>query len=140
MKEILPLKKIALLLLLCSSLAFSQAPASNLKHVVMPQAKVVVPDTPTQHYVTLSWQYGSSCSYFLMYRGTASGGPYTQIGQTPDCSTLTYQDNSVTSGTTYYYVGTAKDSTGNESGYSNQAQAVVPTNPNPPTNFTAVGH
>ena len=36
-------------------------------------------------------------------------------------------DNSVVGGQTYYYVVTAVDSSGAESGYSNQTQAVVPS-------------
>jgi fibronectin type 3 domain-containing protein len=38
-----------------------------------------------------------------------------------------YTDSSVQAGSTYYYVITAVDSSGNESAFSNQAQAVVPT-------------
>jgi fibronectin type 3 domain-containing protein len=41
--------------------------------------------------------------------------------------TTAYTDNTVVSGQTYYYVATAVDSESQESGYSNQAQAVVPT-------------
>jgi fibronectin type 3 domain-containing protein len=37
-----------------------------------------------------------------------------------------YDDTSVQSGTTYYYVTTSVDSGGDESAYSNQATAAIP--------------
>jgi fibronectin type 3 domain-containing protein len=37
-----------------------------------------------------------------------------------------YTDGTVVSGQMYYYVTTAVDSSGAESGYSNLAQAVIP--------------
>jgi len=39
---------------------------------------------------------------------------------------LGYTDSNLQSTTTYYYVTTAVDSSGNESTYSNQASAVIP--------------
>jgi hypothetical protein len=41
-------------------------------------------------------------------------------------STTTYTDSTVVSGITYYYVATAVNSESQESGYSNQARAVIP--------------
>jgi fibronectin type 3 domain-containing protein len=38
-----------------------------------------------------------------------------------------YIDSSVSAGLTYYYVATAVDSSNVESGYSNQAMAIVPS-------------
>jgi fibronectin type 3 domain-containing protein len=55
-----------------------------------------------------------------------SGGPYSKINSALEGSTA-YTDNTVTAGQTYYYVSTAVDGSGNESGYSNQAQAPIPT-------------
>ena len=78
------------------------------------------------HSVDLSWNSpGSGVVGYNVYRGSKSGGPYSQINSALDAST-TYTDNSVTAGQTYYYVATAVDWSGNESGYSNQAQAVIP--------------
>jgi hypothetical protein len=54
------------------------------------------------------------------------GGPYSKINSAVNTSTA-YTDNTVTAGQTYYYVTTAVDGSGNESGYSNQVQAVIPT-------------
>jgi len=63
---------------------------------------------------------------YNIYRGGVSGGPYSRINSALEATTA-YTDNAVTAGLTYYYVTTAVDGSGNESGYSNQAQAVIPT-------------
>lgn len=82
---------------------------------------------PPQHSVTLAWTASTSTvSGYNVYRGTQSGGPYVTVNSSLDAST-NYTDNSVQAGQTYYYVVTAVDGSGNESVYSNQAQAVVPT-------------
>lgn len=79
-----------------------------------------------QHTVSLAWNASTSTvAGYNVYRGTTSGGPYSKLTGTL-LSSLAYSDSSVTSGKTYYYVTTAVDSTGAESGYSNQAQAVIP--------------
>ncbi len=82
---------------------------------------------PPQHSVTLSWVASTSTvAGYNVYRGGQSGGPYIAVNSGLDASTG-YTDNSVQAGQTYYYVVTAVDGSGNESVYSNQAQAVVPT-------------
>jgi fibronectin type 3 domain-containing protein len=82
--------------------------------------------TATQHIVDLSWTASSGAIGYNIYRGTVSGGPYTMINSSLD-STTAYTDSTVVSGTTYYYVATAVNSSSEESGYSNQATAVIPT-------------
>jgi hypothetical protein len=80
------------------------------------------------HTVSLNWTASTSPNVagYNLYRGTVSGGPYgTKLNSSPVAAT-TYTDTSVTSGLTYYYVTTAVDNSGNESSYSNQAQAVIP--------------
>jgi hypothetical protein len=79
-----------------------------------------------QHSVLLNWTASTSPSItgYNIYRGTISGGPYSKIfsmDQNTD-----YTDSTVANGTTYYYITTAVDSNSQESGYSNQAQAVIP--------------
>jgi hypothetical protein len=61
-----------------------------------------------------------------VYRGTISGGPYSRVNGSLIGAT-TYVDSTVSSGQTYYYVATAVDSSNDESTYSLQATAVVPT-------------
>lgn len=80
-----------------------------------------------QHTVGLSWNASTSASItgYNVYRGTSASGPYSRINSGLDAS-ITYSDNAVQSGQTYYYATTAVDSTGAESSYSNQVQVVVP--------------
>ena len=81
---------------------------------------------PVQHSVALSWTASTSTvSGYNVYRGTVSGGPYTKINSSL-ITTLTYTDATVQSGTTYFYVATAVDSSGNESVNSNQVPALIP--------------
>jgi fibronectin type 3 domain-containing protein len=82
---------------------------------------------PQQHTVTLSWTASTSTvSGYNVYRSTVSGGPYTQTNTALNAST-NYVDNSVQSGTTYFYVVTAVDADAVESAFSNQVSVVVPT-------------
>ena len=82
---------------------------------------------PPQHSVDLSWSpSASSVVGYNLYRGTKSGGPYSRINSVLDASTA-YTDSTVQGGQTYYYVTTAVDTSGSESGYSNQVRAVIPS-------------
>ena len=78
------------------------------------------------HAVSLSWSASSSSgiSYYKVYRGSVNGGPYTLVKS--NIGSTSYTDSNVQSGTTYYYVTTAVDSSGMESTYSTPAQAVIP--------------
>jgi Abnormal spindle-like microcephaly-assoc'd, ASPM-SPD-2-Hydin len=77
-------------------------------------------------FTSLSWTPSTSAVIgYNVYRGTASGGPYTKL--TPSViSTISYSDTGVQSGQTYYYVVTAVNSTNVESVYSNQVAALIP--------------
>ena len=78
------------------------------------------------HTVNLAWTPSTSTvSDYNVYRSTTSGTGYTKLGGSP-VSVVSYTDSSVVNGTTYYYVTTAVDSSGTESGYSNEAVAVIP--------------
>jgi hypothetical protein len=83
--------------------------------------------TPIQHTVTLTWQASSSANVtsYNVYRSTISGGYYGLVGSA--AGSLAYADQTVESGTTYYYVTTAVNEQGEESAYSNQVVAVVPS-------------
>jgi len=86
--------------------------------------------TPTaQHIVDLSWNGSSSAniSGYNVYRGMNSAGPYSKINNAGLVASALYTDSGVASGQTYYYVVTAVDSSGAESGYSNSTQAIVPS-------------
>jgi hypothetical protein len=79
-----------------------------------------------QHAVNLSWLSSTTAVGYNVRRGTTSGGPYAIINSSLDPS-ISYVDNTVVSGQTYYYVVTALDSSSTESGYSNEVRAAVPT-------------
>jgi fibronectin type 3 domain-containing protein len=76
-----------------------------------------------QHTVDLNWTGTPNAASYNIYRGIVSGGPYTMINSS---GTTAYADNTVVSGQTYYYVAAAVNDSSNESGYSNETQAVVP--------------
>lgn len=81
----------------------------------------------TAHDVSLSWSPGDSKAVgYNIYRGTAQSGPFQAINSALDAST-TYIDSTVASGHTYYYVTTEVDAQGQQSGYSNVTQAVIPS-------------
>ncbi len=81
----------------------------------------------TAHSVTLTWQDSSSGVVgYNIYRGAVHGGPYQKINNALDAAT-NYVDYFVSSGQIYYYVTTAVSAAGQESGYSNESKAVIPS-------------
>jgi hypothetical protein len=82
---------------------------------------------PASHAVTLSLAPNSSnVSGYNVYRSSTSGGPYTKLNS-PLVTITTYVDSTVVASQTYYYVGTSVDSSGNETTYSDQVTATIPT-------------
>jgi hypothetical protein len=78
------------------------------------------------HSATLGWTAStSSVSGYNVYRSTVSGGSYTKVNSSL-VGGVSYTDSAVQNGTTYFYVTTAVDASGNESNFSNEAQAVIP--------------
>lgn len=67
---------------------------------------------------------GSNVVSYSMYRSTISGSSYALLASA--IGGLDYIDQTVQSGTKYYYVVTAMDDQGRESGYSNQMVLNVP--------------
>lgn len=83
--------------------------------------------TALAHSVDLSWNASTSTvSGYRVYRGTLSGGPYTLLTSSLVPST-SFTDSAVGSGSSYFYVVTAVDASDNESTFSNQASANIPT-------------
>jgi len=83
------------------------------------------PSLTAQHSVKLNW--GASISPgvagYRVYRSTISGGYYALVAAV---SGLTYTDQSVQSGTAYYYVVKAMNTAGALSAYSSQVKALIP--------------
>ena len=82
---------------------------------------------PAPHSADLSWNASGTPGVvgYNVYRGTVHGGPYNKITGSVDPA-LNFNDATVESGKTYFYVITAEDDDGVESGYSNEAQVVIP--------------
>ena len=80
---------------------------------------------PPQHSVTLSWIEALPVVGYNIYRAPTSGGPYALVNSSLD-PVAAYTDSTVIAGQTYYYVTTAVDRGGSESGYSNQIQTLIP--------------
>jgi fibronectin type 3 domain-containing protein len=77
--------------------------------------------------VSLDWADNTEpdLAGYNVKRATVSGGPYTTIAS--NVAVSAYTDNTVTNGTTYYYVVSAVDTASNESGNSGEVSAT----PNP---------
>src|SRR5450755_2610133 len=98
---------------------------------VLAMPALPVPAVPTaltavagNQQVSLSWTAATGASSYHVKRATASGGPYTQVGS---ATATSYSDTSVTNGTTYFYVVSAVNTSG-ESANSSQASS-TPTTP-----------
>ena len=100
---------------------------------VHPPADTTAPPAPANLHangagpttVTLTWDAVPAVDLFRydVYRGTAAGGPYELVDSTdPDATSFT--DEGLVTGTRYYYVVRAVDESANQSGPSNEANAV----------------
>ena len=81
---------------------------------------------------TLAWDPNteSDLAGYKVHYGTASGS-YTV--HTDVHNVTSYTVTGLTAGQTYYFVATAYDASGNESGYSNPVSYAVPTSNGAPT-------
>jgi fibronectin type 3 domain-containing protein len=81
----------------------------------------------TQHTVAVTWIASSSNNVmgYNIYRGTASGGPYSILDSAPVVNEA-YNDSAVQSGQSYFYVVRAVDNTGLESVNSAEVLAIIP--------------
>ncbi|NBI31136.1 hypothetical protein ERL59_19570 [Chengkuizengella sp. YPA3-1-1] len=86
--------------------------------------------------VQLRWDASISAESYNIKRSTSVGGPYTIIVN--DITKTSYTDTTVENGTTYYYVVSAVNSSG-ESENTNEVSATpVLAIPNTPTGFKAI--
>jgi fibronectin type 3 domain-containing protein len=104
-----------------------------------PSAPSVSPPAPTNltatsgnAVVTLAWSTSAGATGYNVKRATTSGGPYAQLAA-PTANG--YTDSAVTNGTTYYYVVSAVNSSGES---ANSAQVVATPNLPPPASGTWV--
>ncbi|WP_349254165.1 fibronectin type III domain-containing protein [Paenibacillus sp. RC67] len=114
--------------------------------VLFGQDPVTPPNAPTgltvvnpgsNATVNLSWNAASGAASYTIRRGTQSG-VYTDLATIPSSST-TYADTTAVNGTPYFYVVTAKNSSGLESASTSNEVSDTPVLPKPnvPTGLTA---
>lgn len=84
-----------------------------------PPAPTGLAATAGNAQVALTWNASTGATSYNIKRATVSGGPYSTVGTS---TTPTFTNTGLTNGTTYFYVVTAVNSSG-ESGNSNQASA-----------------
>jgi glycosidase len=73
--------------------------------------------------VALAWDAAPDAAGYFIYRSPVSGGGYVRLNEAPAAGT-SYTDDTVANGRWAFYVVTAVDAAGNESGRSNEAQAL----------------
>jgi len=86
--------------------------------------------------VSLNWTASTGATSYHVKRSTTNGGPYTQVSAPASAN---FTDTGLTNGTTYYYVVSALNASG-ESADSSQASATPAapiTRPAAPTGLTA---
>lgn len=81
----------------------------------------------TGHSVTLNWEPSESANVigYYVYRTTISGLEFTRLNSSA-INALKYTDTAVSAGQTYFYVVTAVNSSGVQSGFSGEAVAIIP--------------
>src|SRR5437773_523500 len=89
----------------------------------VPPAPTGLTATAGDRLVALTWNGSSGATSYNVNRSTTSGGPYGLIATIP--AAISYNNTGLTSGTTYYYVVTAVNSSGRESPTSIQASATA---------------
>jgi len=121
-----------------SALSAAGESANSAQASATPQAPGAPPAAPTNltatagdTQVSLTWSASSGATSYNIKRSGISGGPYTQIAASTATS---YTDTALTNGTTYYYVVSAINSTG-ESANSAQVVAVPEASTPPPPTF-----
>jgi len=107
-----------------NSATSNEASATTSADTAPPAPPVNLAAAAMDSRVDLTWSANvePDLAGYTVYRAPSTGGPYDALTS----SLLTnpsYTDSSVTNGTTYYYVVTASDDSGNESGYSDEASA-----------------
>jgi fibronectin type 3 domain-containing protein len=97
----------------------SQASATPAAPAMPPPAPSGLQATAGNAQVSLTWTASAGATSYHVKRSTTSGGPYTQVAAP---TTTSDTDTGLTNGTTYYYVVSALNDTG-ESANSSQASA-----------------
>ncbi len=93
-----------------------------------------------QPAATLKWTWaqgaGAAANGFHVQRSASSGGPYAVVGDVP-ITTLTFVDNGVAFGRTYFYTVTAYNSLGDSVNSPEITCVVPPKHQGKPKNCTS---
>jgi thermitase len=85
--------------------------------------------TGGMNQVSLNWIAPQTTAFstadYIVSRSTVSGGPYNLVGQTPNGSTLSFNDTTTNPNIPYYYVVQAVDAQGNTTVVSNESSATA---------------
>src|SRR5581483_6659388 len=100
----------------------SQAWMPSLAGTAPPAPTGLIATATSTSQIDLSWTASSGATGYNVKRATISGGPYTTIST--GVTTTSYSDTGLDSSTVYYYVVTATNSVGCESGNSPEAGAI----------------
>ncbi|MEO5573027.1 MAG: glycosyl hydrolase family 28-related protein, partial [Gammaproteobacteria bacterium] len=98
--------------------ATTKSAAVDVTVVAPPAAPAGLTPTAGNAQVALSWTASSGAASYTVKRATVTGGPYTTV--VSGITTTSYTDTGLTNGTTYFYVVSAVNVSG-ESSNSNQA-------------------
>jgi fibronectin type 3 domain-containing protein len=110
------------------------------QHLYVSQVDLVSPAVPinvqaaaqSQTTIRVTWDAttdtgGSGLAGYRVYRATTSGGTYTQVGGDLAATTTSFDDATLTAGTTRFYRVAAFDAAGNASSQSATASATTTT-------------
>lgn len=105
----------------------SKASKGHLSRVLYMLAMIAAGGTYLHAGVTLQWDPNAEpdLSGYNLYRSPVSGSGYVKVNPSL-IESPSYTDNTIVSGTTYYYVCTAVNSSGLESGFSNEVSYTAP--------------
>lgn len=101
---------------------------------VIPTAPTASASVPQDNRITVSWDDSATATItqYFVFRSTVAGGPYTQIATVADTSPgvgggadYTYNDDSVSGGTRYYYSVKSNDGDRCTSPMSNEVNALA---------------
>jgi fibronectin type 3 domain-containing protein len=99
----------------------NQASATPQTPQLPPAPTGVAATSPSKKKITVTWNAVPGATSYRVKRSTTSGGPYTVVGSP---TTNTFTNTGLTSGTTYYYVVSAVNGSG-EGPNSVQVSAVA---------------
>lgn len=103
---------------------------------------IALPALAVTHEVTFEWDQNTEpdMAHYTLYQSNFSGGPYIAVEDIPHPETTTTRTVTGDYNQSFFWVLTATDTSGNESGYSNQVTYKLPappdvTPPAPPSGF-----